>query len=209
MQRKIFGYIKTNEKEKNKEEQIQFIKDYCESNGLEIYERDIIIDSISINNLNGQGYKALVEYMVRSGDVIVISELDRLGRNSECIRNEWKRLYDNKIDIAIVNSSLLSTIDKQDKEKEQINQIVTELLGYLAEKEKKRNRSRQEEGINKLKKMNNGKGVGRPKTEITKEFKEGYKLWKCKKQTAVDTYNNLGLTKATFYRLVKEYENKK
>lgn len=207
MQRKVFGYVRTTSKIKNKEEQIKVIKNYCEINKLELNEREIIVDTISADNLNGDGYKALSEYMIRSGDILVISELDRLGRGSEAIRNEWKRLYDNKIDLAIVNSPILSTINKNEEEKIKINEIVVELLSYLSEKEKKRNKERQAEGINRLKVRNNGKGIGRPKTEITREFKAQYKLWKNKKQSAVDTYNNLGLTKATFYRLVKEYEN--
>ena len=209
MQRKIFGYVRTTRKEKNEEEQIDKIRRYCDSNCLEIHEREIIVDTISADNLKSDGYKALVEYMVRSGDVIIVSELDRLGRNSEAIKNEWKRLYDNKIEIAIVDSPVLSTIDKDEDEKEKINKIVFEILSYLAIKEKKRNKDRQNEGIDKLRNKNNGKGIGRPKTEITKEFKVQYKKWKNKKQSAVETYNNLGLTKATFYRLVKEYESEK
>lgn len=207
MQRKIFGYIKTTSKIKNEEEQIQMIRNYCELNELELQDREIIVDNISAENLNGDGYRALVEYMIRSGDVLVISELDRLGRNAEAIRNEWKRLYDNQIDLAIVNSPILSTLNKSKDEKIKVNEIVVELLSYLSEKDKKRNKYKQAEGISRLKSRNNGRGIGRPKTEITKEFKAQYKLWKNKKQSAVDTYNKLGLTKATFYRLVKEYEN--
>lgn len=209
MQRKIFGYVKTTIKEKNEEEQIEKIKRYCESNCLEIHEREIIVDNISLDNLKSDGYKALVEYMVRSGDVIIVSELDRLGRTSEAIRNEWKRLYDNKIELAIVDNPVLSTINKSENEKEKVNEIVTEILSYLAMKEKKKNKIKQSEGINKLRNKNGGKGIGRPKTEITREFKVQYKMWKNKKQSAVDTYTSLGLTKATFYRLVKEYENEK
>lgn len=209
MQRRIFGYVRTNSKESDKEEQIKKIRTYCDTNDLIINDRDIVVDSISINNLTNDGYKALVEYMVRSGDVIVISELDRLGRSTEVIRNEWKRLYDNNIDVAIVNSPSLSTINKKAEEKIKINEIVIELMSYLAHKDKKKNKDRQFEGIQRLKDKNNGKGIGRPKTEITREFKDQYKLWKSKKQTAVCTYSNLGLTKATFYRLVKEYESKK
>ena len=209
MQRKMFGYVRTTIKGKGKEEQIETIKKYCADNGFDIHEREIVVDAISSDNLNRDGYKALVEYMVRSGDVIIISELDRLGRSSESIKSEWERLYENKIDIVIVDSPVLSTFNKNEEDKIKINEIVVELLGYLGDKEKKRNRIKQADGINKLKSRNNGKGIGRPKTEITKEFKVQYKLWKNKKQSAVDTYNNLGLTKATFYRLVKEFEEKK
>ena len=62
MQRKIFGYVRTTRKEKNEEEQIDKIRRYCDSNCLEIHEREIIVDTISADNLKSDGYKALVEY---------------------------------------------------------------------------------------------------------------------------------------------------
>ncbi|MGV7067225.1 recombinase family protein, partial [Bacillus velezensis] len=81
---------------------------------------------ISSDNLNRDGYKALVEYMVRSGDVIIITELDRLGRSSESIKSEWERLYENKIDIVIVDSPVLSTFNKNEEDKIKINEIIVE-----------------------------------------------------------------------------------
>ena len=148
MQRKMFGYVRTTIKGKGKEEQIESIKKYCADNGFDINEREIVVDAISSDNLNRDGYKALVEYMVRSGDVIIITELDRLGRSSESIKSEWERLYENKIDIVIVDSPVLSTFNKNEEDKIKINEIIVELLGYLGDKEKKRNRIKQADGIN-------------------------------------------------------------
>lgn len=55
--------------------QIEALKD-CGVN-----ERDIIIDKQSGKDFNREGYKTLKEQLLRSGDVLVIKELDRLGRN--------------------------------------------------------------------------------------------------------------------------------
>ena len=100
----------------------------------------------------------------------------------------------------------MSTYGKSEYEKEITQNIISDLLSYISQKEKARNKRKQAEGIQALKDKNNGKGIGRPKTKVNKDFKVQYKLWKSGKQTAVQTFNNLGLTKATFYRLVKEYE---
>ena len=37
-------------------------------------------------------------------------------------------------------------------------------------------------------------------------FESECRVWKEGKQTALQTFNNLGITKMTFYKLVKEYE---
>ena len=102
----------------------------------------------------------------------------------------------------------LNTTNKTDLEKSLISNIVFELLGYMAEKERIKILKRQKEGIQALKDRNNGKGIGRPKTEIPKDFEKEYKLWKEGKQTATETFNKLGIKKTTFYKLVKQYEGK-
>lgn len=206
MSQKMFGYIRTSIKEQNQDEQVQCIKEYCKMNNLDLDDRDIIVDKISKDSKR-EGYKALVDYMMRSGDTLIIKELDLLGSNLIEIKEQWQRLKANNINLVIIDSEILSTKDKKDIEKNLIDNVVSELLDYFGEKEKKRIKTRQAKGIQALKTRNNGKGIGRPKTEITKEFKAQYKLWKAGKKSAVDTFTTLGLTKATFYRLVKEYEN--
>lgn len=208
MSQKIFGYIRTSTKEQNQDEQVQFIKEYCKINNLDLDDRDVVVDQISRDSKR-EGYKALVDYMIRSGDTLIIKELDLLGSNLIEIKEQWQRLKANNINLVIIDNEILSTKGKNDVEKNLITNVVVELLNYLGEKEKKRIKARQAKGIQALKASNNGKGVGRPKIEISKEFKAQYKLWKAGKKSAVDTFNELGLTKATFYRLVKEYENTK
>jgi len=205
MSKKTFAYARKNKKSELIDEQVNLIKKYCKDNNIELNERDFIIDD-SENTFLREGYNALCSYMMRNGDVLVISELDRLGRDIVSIKDEWIKLNKEGIELIIVNNPVLSTCGKDDNEKYITQSIISELLIYISDKEKSKNRRRQAEGIQALKEKNNGKGVGRPKIKINKEFKIQYKLWKNGKQTAVQTFNNLGLTKATFYRLVKEYE---
>ncbi len=48
---------------------------------------------------------------------------------------------------------------------------------------------------------------GRPKAQVTEEFKEVYDLWKAGEMTAVKAMSELDVKKTSFYKLVKEYEN--
>lgn len=205
MSSKVFAYARKNIKSESIDEQVKLIEDYCKDNNIELNERDLIIDD-SENTCSREGYNALCSYMMRSGDILIISELDRLGRDAAAMKEEWIKLNKENIEIVIINNPVLGTYGKDNMQKEVTQKIISELLVYISDKEKAKNKRKQAEGIQALKEKNNGKGVGRPKTKVNKDFKIQYKLWKSGKQTAVQTFNNLGLTKATFYRLVKEYE---
>ena len=66
-------------------------------------------------------------------------------------------------------------------------------------------KQRQKEGITSAK--NKGVKFGRPKLEVnTDNFECIYKQWKDKKIKGIDAMKKLNMTKATFYRRVKEYE---
>ncbi|PEU33225.1 DNA recombinase, partial [Bacillus pseudomycoides] len=81
-----------------------------------------------------------------------------------------------------------------------------QILSWLAEEERTKIKTRQQEGI-QLAKIQ-GKHLGRPKTEITDEFITAYNAWKTGAISAVEAMKQANLSKTTFYRLVKKYEKK-
>ena len=74
----------------------------------------------------------------------------------------------------------------------------------MAEEERERIRKRQREGIDLA--LKNGVAFGRPKVQVTEEFKEVYDRWKSGEITAVKAMEELDIKKTTFYKLVKEHE---
>lgn len=209
MSNKVYGYARVSSKEQNLDRQIIAIEEYCKNNNLEIDERDIITDKASGKDFNREGYKLLKEKLLRQGDVLIIKELDRLGRDKNQIKEEWHELQKNGIDIIVIDNEILNTNNKSDLEKSLISNIVFELLSYMAEKERAKIKQRQREGIEALKEKNNGKGIGRPKTEYPTTWEEIYKSWKAGDITATKAMEMLELKRNTFYRLVKEYEEAK
>ena len=149
---------------------------------------------------------------MRSGDTLVIKELDRLGRNKEAIKEEIKWFKDNGIILRILDipttlidySCYDNTMAKAIME--MVNNILIEVLGTIAQEERNKIRQRQMEGIQALKNRNNGKGIGRPKIEFPLNFKEVYDKWKSKSITGVRAMELLKLKKTTFYKLINEYE---
>ena len=87
-----------------------------------------------------------------------------------------------------------------------VNNILIEVLGTIAEQERKTIKSRQAEGIAAAKK--NGKKLGRPALTFPANWKNVYSDWKDGKITA-KTAMELTVTKRTsFYKLVQMTESK-
>ncbi|GHV20013.1 DNA recombinase [Clostridia bacterium] len=188
-----FGYARVSAADQNLDRQLQALTDY----GLD--PRDIIADKLSGKDFNRPGYLALKNQMLRSGDVLVIKELDRLGRSYEQMKTEWRELQALGVDIVVLDTPILNTKEKSNLEKALISNIIFELLSYTAEKERQKIKARQSEGIAAAK--SKGKHLGRPQAIAPPGFASECAKWRNGEQSAVETMRRLGLKRTTFYKL--------
>lgn len=194
---KTYGYCRVSTTNQNIERQKKALLKYG------VNERDIIIDEISGKDFNRDNYILLKDKLLRAGDTLVITELDRFGRNYEEIKREWKELIEKGINIVVLDMPIISTGDKGDTTKKLIANIVFHLLAYMAEKEREKIKERQRQGINIAKAK--GKYKGRKKIE-SKDFERVYIQWKSGEVTAKKAMELLNMKPNTFYRRAKEYE---
>ena len=202
MQNKTFGYVRVSCKDQNLERQTK------EMLALGICERDIFADKQSGKDFERPMYQAL-KMNLREGDRLYIKSLDRFGRNKEQILSEWQEITKEiKADIIVIDMPLLDTTRYKNISglESLITDIVLQLLSYFAEDERCRIKARQAEGIAAAKQ--NGRKFGRPGMEYPEEWEKCYSEWKAGNITAVQAFTSLGLKKATFYKLVKKYENR-
>lgn len=192
---RTYGYARVSSTEQNLDRQIEALTEYG------VDERDIITDKQSGKDFQRSGYLALKQQMLREGDTLVIKEMDRLGRDYEAIKNEWQELQRMGVDIVIIDTPILNTKEKSDLEKSLICNIVFELLAYTAEKERRKIRTRQAEGIKLA--LQKGAAFGRPSVEVPQNFAEVTDRWRSGEITAVEAMRLLGLKKTTFYKLVR------
>lgn len=122
----------------------------------------------------------------------------------EQIKEEWQGILKMGVDIVVIDTPILNTTNKGDLEKTLISNIVFELLTYMAQKERDKIKSRQKEGIAQAKAK--GKHLGRPKAEYPDNWEEVYTKWKSKDINGKSAMEELNLTRTTFYKLVKMYE---
>lgn len=202
---KTYAYARVSTKDQNLDRQIESIMNYCKVRNINIdEERDIIKDKQSGKDFNREGYQTLKNNLLRSGDTLIIKELDRLGRDMAMIKEEWQNLIKMGINIVVIDTEILNTQGKSDLEKNLISNIVFELLSYMAEKERLKMKQRQAEGIAAAKAK--GKKLGRPEIEYPVNWKETYKKWKDEEITAVKAMELMNLKKNSFYNLVKRHE---
>lgn len=199
MNNKKFGYGRVSSKSQNEARQVEAFKDYG------IDPRDIYIDKKSGKDFEREQYQILKK-ILRENDLLVIHSIDRLGRNYEMIVNEWKDITKNiKADIVVLDMPLLDTRQKKDLLGTFINDLILQLLSYVAQTEKEKINTRQREGIDIALKYGTktGKSFGRPKITKPDNFEEVIKEWKDKKITAREAMKILNLKPNTFYNMVK------
>lgn len=177
---------------------------------LGIEERYIFIDKASGKDFSRAAWAAMMN-VIRSGDVIYIDALDRLGRNYDEIIIQRKHITrEIGCDIvALENEGLFDS--RKYKEMEDLGKLqedlILTLLAWVAEQERKKIRKRQREGINLA--MSEGRYNGRPPIIVDpKLFESVYSRWRSGEIKAVEAMSILRLRKDKFYRLVRDFESR-
>lgn len=198
----IYGYGRVSTKGQNLDRQIKSLLEFG------VKEENIFTDKQSGKDFNRDSYQLLKQFLKRTkNNVLIIKSIDRLGRNYKEIQKEWREItIDLKTDIVVLD--MLPLLDtrkyKNDTMGNFINDIILQLLSYIAENERDNIRNRQKEGIEISKKK--GVKFGRPSIPLPPNFIEEYNIWRKGDQTTKSTMEHLGLKKSNFYKLVREFE---
>ena len=198
MNNKTFYYARVSSREQNLDRQIEAFRK------LGAEEREIICDKESGKDLERSGYQALKHTMLRSGDTLVVKSLDRLSRNKTDIKNELQYFKDNNIRLKVIDlpTTMMDLPKGQEWVFEMVNNILIEVLGTIAEQERKTIRKRQREGIAAAKAT--GKHLGRPSAVKPDNYDEILAQWQSKEITARCAMKLLGVSKSVFYRWAQQ-----
>ena len=206
-----YGYIRVSSKTQDVERQIQSFFSYGVS------KENIFIDKASGKNfIDRKNWEKLMAKVIVN-DIIVIKELDRLGRNNNEIRDTFELLKNKRVFLEFIEQPILNTANKSELEIELLHPIILHLLGYFAEKEREKIRQRQKEAYNVLEtdrkgrkiSRKKGKVVGRPNKieNLTTEQKRYIKAWIDKSIKLRDCIKLTELSSATLYRIKQNMGN--
>ena len=159
--KKVFGYARVSSKDQNLNRQIRTLKEYVNS------EKDIFTDKKSGKDTDRKNYQRLKE-IVREGDIIVCTELDRFARSKQDIKDELMHFKNEGVKVVFLDipttKMFLSdnkSLNQVDDIFDMVNNILIEVIATMAEKERKKIRERQLQGIKAAKES--GVRFGRPK----------------------------------------------
>ncbi|WP_067728859.1 recombinase family protein [Oceanobacillus damuensis] len=197
----IFGYARVSTKDQNLDRQIKELEKFgCDR---------ILREKQSGKNFERPVYKEMRSKM-RFGDVLVVHDLSRFGRNKQEIKEEWEELVKEEIDIVVLNMPILDT--RKYKELEGVGQLVSDLvltlLSWMVDEERERIRAAQREGIEIAKqegKFRGGKkkyhagATGKDKVIYDKVIQ----LLK-EKNSVIDIHREVGISRNTIYSIKKQ-----
>lgn len=190
------GYVRVSTKEQNEARQLQSMKD----SGVE----KIYMDKQSGKDFERPQYQKMISEL-KEGDVVVLHSLDRLGRNYDCIIEEWHRITKEiKADIIVLDMPLLDTTTRgNDLTGKFVSDMVLQILSYVAANERENIRKRQAEGIAIAKAQ--GKYKGGKKKEIDKDiYEENLAKYKSGEITKMQFADALGVSRPTLDKIIKE-----
>jgi DNA invertase Pin-like site-specific DNA recombinase len=145
---------------------------------------------------------------LKSGDVIVVKSIDRLGRNYNEVLEQWRIITKVKnADIVVLDMPILDTRRNKDLIGTLISDIVLQLLSYVAENERVNIRQRQAEGIAAAK----AKGIkfGRPSRVVPSNFNEVHRKWRNKELPLKKAAEQCNMPESTFFSKCKKLEDEK
>ena len=197
----IYGYVRVSSTDQNEDRQMLALGKQ------NIAEKNIYIDKLSGKDFNRPAYKKLIKKL-KSGDLLYLLSIDRLGRNYEEIQNQWRVLTKEiGADICVIDMPLLDTRQGKDLMGTFIADLVLQILSFVAQNERENIRKRQLQGIAAAK----AKGVrfGRPEKEIPPEFISFIREWEDKKIALAEILKTCQISESTFYRRLREVRIKK
>ena len=195
MDNRTFGYARVSSREQHEDRQIETLTNYGVSRD------NIIVDKCSGKDTEREGYQYLKKQILRSGDTLVIKELDRLSRSKSDIKQELEYFKNHGVHIRILDipTTLTDFPPEQMWVMDMINAILIEVLGSIAENERLKIRRRQREGIDAALKKN--VRFGRPAIAKPENWDTVVKQIDAKEITVSQALQALNISRSSYYRL--------
>ena len=194
----IIHYYRVSSRYQNLDRQAMLLSNYKKADM-------VFADKASGKNFERDEYKRM-KAVVKAGDELFIKELDRLGRNKEEIKEELKWFKEHGATVRILDvPTTLIDFRGQDWIQDMINNILIEVLGAVAEQERKKIHDRMMEGLAAKKARGEWDDYGRPKkkldesvvSELREKNKKGLiSVTECCKQ--------LGISRTYWYSKLRE-----
>ena len=154
---------------------------------------EIYMDKVSGKNTNRPELQKMLHY-VRKGDTVIVESISRFARNTKDLLELVGQLTAKEVEFISQKESIDTSTPA--------GKFMLTIFAAVAELEREYILQRQREGIAEAKKQ--GKYHGR-KAKIHSDAEKVMKRWREKEITATAAMQLLGVSKTTFYRMVRKF----
>ena len=154
---------------------------------------EIYMDKVSGKNTNRPELQKMLHY-VRKGDTVIVESISRFARNTKDLLELVEQLTAKEVEFISQKESIDTSTPA--------GKFMLTIFAAVAELEREYILQRQREGIAEAKKQ--GKYHGR-KAKIHPDAERVIKRWKEKEITSTAAMQLLGVSKTTFYRMVRKF----
>ena len=186
------GYARVSSKEQHLDRQLAALKDVDK----------LFTDKLSGANTNRPELQKMLAY-IREGDIVMVTELDRLGRNNHDLTKIMNSIQNKGATLDVLNLPSMTGIADPNLRQLMTNLII-ELYKYQAESERKRIIERQQQGIALAKQQGKYHGRKPQYTQDDPRLLHAFKLYQ-NGMSDVDVARNTGIKRTTFIRYRKKF----
>lgn len=190
------GYARVSSKEQHLDRQLAALKDVDK----------LFTDKLSGANTNRPELQRMLAY-IREGDIVMVTELDRLGRNNQDLTKIMNTIQNKGATLDVLNLPSMTGIADPNLRQLMTNLII-ELYKYQAESERKRIIERQQQGIALAKQQGKYHGRKPQYTQDDPRLLHAFKLYEAG-MSDVDVARNTGIKRTTFIRYRKKFNIKR
>lgn len=190
------GYARVSSKEQHLDRQLAALKDVDK----------LFTDKLSGANANRPELQKMLAY-IREGDIVLVTELDRLGRNNQDLTKIMNTIQNKGATLDVLNLPSMTGIADPNLRQLMTNLII-ELYKYQAESERKRIIERQQQGIALAKQQGKYHGRKPQYTQDDPRLLHAFKLYEAG-MSDVDVARNTGIKRTTFIRYRKKFNIKR
>lgn len=187
------GYARLSSKEQNLDRQLEALQSVSK----------VFSDKASGKSTERPQLQAMLDYL-REGDIVIVTELDRLGRNNKDLTEIMNAIQQKGATLEVLNLPSMNGIEDENLRR-LINNLVVELYKYQAESERKRIKERQAQGIELAKKK--GRFTGRKSTFQKDDplLQRAFNLYQSKEYTLKEIEHHTKITVSTLKRYLTKY----
>ena len=186
------GYARVSSKEQNLDRQLDALQDVSK----------VFSDKASGQSTERPQLQAMLTYL-HEGDIVVVTELDRLGRNNKELTELMNQIQQKGATLEVLNLPSMTGIE-DDNLRRLINNLMIELYKYQAESERKRIRERQVQGIAIAKQRGRFKGRKKKYSFEDEGLQHAFDLYQ-QGLTEKEIERKTGINRTTFRRYRQKY----